>query len=122
MVPVGGRGPIGQTRNIAMLIVLSVVTCGIYGFIQTVKMLNELKAYRGKDDFNPVVVLIVSLFISGFSYLVFGIPAKVTEAKQLAGIPNGAAAHPVLYFFLGPIFLAIDLNEVWAASGGGQPR
>ncbi len=123
MVQAGGRGPIGQTRNIGMLLVLSVVTCGIYAIYAGWTMLNELKAFRGKDDFNPALTLVLMLFLGGIPFLIFGIPDKVTEAKHMAGVPNAKAAHPVLYFLGGLLFLAIDLNETWAAAGGsGQPR
>lgn len=124
MVPMGGgaRGPVGKTRNIGLVILFLVLSCGIYGLFAMYNMMNELKQFRGKDDFSPATVLVVALFVSSISLLIFGIPDKVTEAKQLAGIPNGKSAHPVLYFFFGFIFLAVDLNEVWAAAGGNQPR
>jgi hypothetical protein len=116
MVPGGGgRGPIGQTRNPVMVLVIGLV-CFIYLLIQMWGMWNELKAFRGKDDFNPILVLLFPIFF------IWGMPAKVLEAKQMAGVPNAQVASPILYFFLAPYFLAGDLNEIWQAAGGGQPR
>jgi hypothetical protein len=115
MVATGGRGPIGQTRNPVMVLVIGYVTCGIYMMIQMWGMLNELKAFRGKDDFNPILILLFPLFF------IWPIPAKVLEAKQMAGVPNPQVASPILYLLLSPYFLAADLNEVWQAAGGGQP-
>ena len=92
------------------------MTCNIYSLIQTFGMLNELKAFRGKDDFNPILTTLL--------WIVFcwGMPAKVLEAKQMAGVPNAQPTSAVMYFLLGPYFLAQDLNEIWQAAGGGQPR
>jgi hypothetical protein len=116
MVHAGGRGPIGQTRNPVMVFVIGYITCGIYMLIQMWGMLNELKAFRGKDDFNPILVLLLPIVF------IWGIPPKVLEAKQMAGVPNAQVANPILYLFFSPYFLAADLNEVWQAAGGGGPR
>jgi hypothetical protein len=119
MVPVGagGRGPIGQTRNPVMVLVVGSI-CFVYAIIQMWGMLNELKAFRGKDDINPILLFVPILNI----VLLWGLPAKVLEAKQMAGVPNAQVPHPFLYLLLGAYFLPSDLNEVWQAAGGGQPR
>jgi hypothetical protein len=113
----GGR-PIGQTRNPVMVLVIGMV-CFVYAIIQMWQMLNELKAFRGKDDINPIMMFVPILNIIMF----WGLPEKVLEAKQMAGVPNPSVPHPILYLFLNSYFLSSDLNEVWqAAGGGGQPR
>jgi hypothetical protein len=117
MVQAGGRGPIGKTRNPIMVLVIGSV-CFVYAIIQIWGMLNELKAFRGKDDINPIFMFIPILNI----LLFWGLPAKVLEAKQMAGVPNPQVAHPILYLLLGSFFFPADLNEVWQAAGGGQPR
>ena len=115
MVQAGGRGPIGQTRNPTQVLVISLL-CGFYGFYQVFQELGELRAYRGKDDINPIVATLL--------WIVFcwGMPAKMLEAKQMAGIPNPQVGSPILYFLVGYWAMAKDLNEIWAASGGGQPQ
>jgi hypothetical protein len=117
MVATGGRGPIGQTRNPIMVLVIGSI-CFVYAIIQIWGMLNELKAFRGKDDINPIMMFVPILNI----ILFWNLPAKVLEAKQMAGVPNPQVAHPILYLLLGSYFLPADLNEVWQAAGGGQPR
>ncbi len=47
---------------------------------------------------------------------------KILEAKQMAGVPNAAVQHPALYLLFSIFFLPSDLNEIWQAAGGGQPR
>jgi hypothetical protein len=116
MVHAGGRGPIGQTRNPVMVLVIGMVTCQIYALIQMWGMWNELKAFRGKDDFNPILLLLFPLFF------IWSMPAKILEAKQMAGVPNAQVPNVILYLLLAPYFLAVDTNEIWQAAGGGQPR
>jgi hypothetical protein len=117
MVYSGGRGPIGQTRNPIMVLVVGSL-CFVYGIIQIWGMLNELKAFRGKDDINPIMLFVPIMNL----LLLWGLPAKVLEAKQMAGVPNPQVPHPILYLLLGSYFLPADLNEVWQAAGGGQQQ
>lgn len=91
--------------------------CFVYAIIQLWGMLNELRAYRQKDDLNPIFFFIPILGLIEM----WKLPEKVLEAKQMAGVPNPSVPHPVLYLLLGIYFLPADLNEVWKAAGGGRP-
>ena len=118
MVPAaagGARGAIGKTRNPVMVFVISML-CFVYAFIEGAAMLKELRAFRGKDDISLIVFLIPIL---GHIAL-WKLPAKVLEAKQMAGVPNPQVPHPVLYLFLAIYFLPNDLNEIWQAAGSQQ--
>jgi hypothetical protein len=113
----GARGPVGKVRNPIMVLVLAMV-CFVYAIVAYWSMLNELKAFRGKDDINPIFMFIPILNI----LLIWGLPAKVLEAKQMAGVPNAQVVHPILYLLLGTYFLPADLNEVFQAASGQGPR
>jgi hypothetical protein len=114
--PMTPHGPIGKTRNPVMVVVLTYVTCGIYGIIALFSMLGELKAFRQKDDINPILFLlpIISLLE------VIKLPAKVLEAKRMAGVPNAQEPNVILYIFFSFYFLPVDLNEVWQAASARQ--
>src|SRR5262249_35582606 len=114
-MPMGGFGPIGQTRNPVMSLVIGVI-CGVYLLYLILVESNELNAFRQRDDINPILFLVPILNI----IMVWGLPAKVLEAKQMAGVPNANVAHPILYLFLWPYFFTADLNEVWSAAQGGR--
>ncbi len=102
LMPLGGayggggqRGPIGKIRNPIVTILLSCV-CFVYAIIQLWQMINELKAFRGKDDLNPIL-----FFVPILNYIeMWKLGPKVLEAKQMAGVPNAQVMHPVLYLFL----------------------
>ena len=79
-------------------------------------MLNELKAFRGKDDFKPIFFLLPILsIIEGLK-----MSAVVLDAKRMAGVPNPQVANQIVYLFFGLFFLPSDLNEIWQAASGGQ--
>jgi hypothetical protein len=118
MVRAGGpAGPVGKERNPVMVLALSYVTCMIYGVVQLWGMVNELKAYRQKDDINPVLFIIPIVHFME----IWKLPEKVLEAKRMAGVPNPTVPAPILYLLLWTYFLPADLNEVWTAAGGGRP-
>ena len=119
MVAMGGgggqRGPIGTVRNPVMTIVISML-CFVYAIIQMWKMLNELKNFRGKDDFKPIFFFLPILsIIEGLK-----MSAVVLDAKRMAGVPNPQVANQIVYLFFGLFFLPSDLNEIWQAANGGQ--
>jgi len=87
--------------------------CFVYALIQMWGMLNELKAFRQKDDLNPIFFFIPILG----QIELWKLPEKVLDAKRMAGVPNPEVPHPILYFFLGLYFLPTDLNQIWQAAG-----
>jgi hypothetical protein len=115
-MPTTPHGPIGKTRNPVMVIVLTYVTCGIYGIISLFSMLGELNAFRQKNDINPVLFLLPIISLLEFIKL----PAKVLEAKRMAGVPNAQEPNVILYLFFGIYFIPVDLNEVWQAASARQ--
>ena len=77
-------------------------------------MVNELKAFRQKDDINPIMLFIPIMNL----LMIWGLPEKMLEAKRMAGVPNPSVPHPILYLLLGLYFMPADLNEVFQAAGG----
>lgn len=112
----GAHGPVGNARNPIMVLVLSLV-CFLYAAWQLWSMLSELKAFRQKDDLNPIFFFIPILGLIEM----WKLPEKVLEAKRMAGVPNPEVPQPILYLLLGIYFLPNDLNEIWQAAGGAPP-
>ena len=65
-----------KNRSIAVVIILSLVTCGIYGLYWIYATAQELEN-EGKSgsSMSPVVLLIVCLFFPYIGYLLFGMAA-----------------------------------------------
>jgi hypothetical protein len=118
MAPVvpGVHGPVGKERNWLVVVVVGSI-CFIAGFYYAWAMLNELKAFRQRDDINPILFFVPILNL----LLLFQLPDKVLEAKRMAGISNASVQTGIIYLLLGWYFFPNDLNEIWKAAGG-QPR
>lgn len=113
MVPAGAHGPVGNVRNPIAVFVIGMI-CFLYLLFVLWSTLNELKAFRQKDDINPILFFVPILNL----LQLWQLPQKVLEAKQMAGVPNATVSHPVLYLLLWPYFFTADLNEIWQAAGG----
>lgn len=96
-------------RNPVMVVVLTYVTCGLYGIYALLTMLGELKAFRQKNDITPILFLLPVISILEMVKL----PAKVLDAKRMAGVPNAQEPNVILYLFLWFYMLPADLNEIW---------
>ena len=80
------------------------------------RAIGELKAFRQKDDLSAIYFIIPILNLLEM----WKLPAKVLEAKYMAGVPNAQVVHPILYLLLGVYFLTVDLNETFEAAAARQ--
>ncbi|MBQ5562156.1 MAG: DUF4234 domain-containing protein [Clostridia bacterium] len=106
-----------QNRSIALVIILGLVTCGIYPLYwlyQTATGLeNEGKSGAGLE---PVLLVIIAFFFPYVGYLLFGMAAdqNLNAIKAQRGMPT--ADNKVMYMVLGfliPIVLvALVQNEI----------
>lgn len=110
------HGPIGKMREPVMVLILSFVTCGIYGIISMLSMLSELKAFRQKNDIQPILFLLPVISLIE----VIKLPAKVLDAKRMAGVPNAQEPNVIVYLFLTLYMLPADLNEIWQVASAKQ--
>lgn len=116
MVPAGAHGPVGKIRN-PMMTCLSGMVCFVLAIVSLLQMIKELNAFRQRDPINPIFLFVPILNI----LTIWGLPAKVLEAKQMAGVPNATVASPIMYLVLGLYFFPKDLNEAFEAAGGAAP-
>lgn len=94
--------------------------CFVYALIAIWSMINELKAFRQKNDLNPIMFFVPILQLLEL----WNLAPKLLDAKRMAGVPNAQVQHPVLYLLLGIYFIPLDLNEMWQAvqaRQGGAP-
>lgn len=117
----------GEIRNPNTVWLLTLLTCGAYGYYLIFTMGNELKAFLNKEELNPTMDVLLIFLTCGFFALY--IPIKygklIQEAQLRAGIAN--AEDQGLKFLLFNFCIALgyrlmqeELNKVWD-SGGAQP-
>jgi hypothetical protein len=119
---------VGPERDIALSVILTLITCGIYGLIWVYRIGNDLRNSLGGDDPRPGVDLLLFILTCGLwgVYLSYKYPSLINDLKRRAHLPKSdlPIASVVLSIFgLGLISLALvqnDLNKVWRALKGGR--
>lgn len=107
-----------QNRNIAVCIILSIVTCGIYGIYWFICLANDTNTISGRpNDTSGGVAFLLSLVTCGIYgfYWAFKQGEKIDEAKTSRGIPssNSGIAYLLLSIFgLSIVAWALMQNEL----------
>lgn len=119
------RGPVGPGRNIALIIILPFLTCGIWAIVSLFQFAGDVNAHRGRSDLNPLLDVVLSILTCGLwgFYVMYKYPTVLAEMQQEEGLPPSDLALPCLllhFFGLGIISLAIlqsELNKHWELHG-----
>ena len=100
-----------QQRNIAVCIILSIVTCGIYGIYWFIVLSNDTNTVSGGVAF---VLSLITCNIYGL-YWAYKQGEKIDKAKTDRGIPssNSGVIYLILCFVgLGIVAEALMQNEL----------
>lgn len=108
-----------SARSIPLYIILTIVTCGIFGLYWLVCLVNDLNTAAGTpDDTNGVVVLLLDIVTCGIYGLFWAYKAgeKVSLIKQRRGVPvsgNDGILYLILQIIgLGLINYCLIQNEI----------
>ena len=104
-----------KERNIALCIVFTLITCGIYGIYWTIMLAKEAVSVKDPAD-NAVLEIVLMLFLPFVG--IFLAEKKFAEGCQARGFAH--TANSVLYLILGLVGLGIvgmcmmqsDLNKL----------
>lgn len=104
-----------KPRNIVTAIILSIITCGIYGIYWTIMMTREAVSVKDATD-SAVLEILLMLFLPFVGFMM--VEKKFSEGLAAQGIPH--QDNSVLYLILGLVGLGIvpmcmiqsDLNKV----------
>ena len=101
-----------KNRNIALCIILSLVTCGIYGLYWFVCLTDDTNTISGEKGTSGVVALVLTIVTCGIYGLYCG--EKIDAAHQKNGEPssNGGVLYLILFIFGGIIAYALIQNEI----------
>lgn len=95
-----------KNRNIALVIILSIITCGIYQLYWLWVTISALDNEGQNSNMPAVAQFILMFFYVGFILFGLNADANINAIKAKRGIP--ASDNKVLYIILG-IFLPIVL-------------
>jgi hypothetical protein len=115
----GVKGPIGEARNPTLVIVLTIITCGIYGLYWLYKSFEELKQHNGEGLGGVVGMLLGLVWVSYFI-----LPIEIQKTYQDDGRQTQVSAIYGLWLLL-PIIGTIiyilrvqgALNDYWVSKG-----
>lgn len=104
-------------RNIALCIILSIITCGIYGLYWLVCLSDDTNTVAGEEGTSGVMVLVLTLVTCGIYgwYWAYMQGQKIDAAKNAKGFPssNSGILYLILFFVSGGIIAyAIMQNEL----------
>lgn len=116
----GGGTPVSfQQKNIAVCIILSIVTCGIYGIIWFIDMVNNLNEASGNQNANSGgTVFLFGILTCGIYLFIWMYKAgeQVNIAKGSRGLPvdsNSGVMYLLLTVFgLGIVAYALIQSEL----------
>lgn len=106
-----------KEKNLALCIILSIVTCGIYICYWIVTLTDDTNAIAGEpEDTSGVLALVLTIVTCGIYglYWAYKRGEKIDKAHQLNGqaASNGGVLYLILYIFGGIIAFALIQNEV----------
>jgi hypothetical protein len=123
---VSNDGPIGQPRGVGFVILLSIITLGIYSLYWVFKTQEEMKQHTG-EGLGGVLGLVVWIVVGAVS--AFVIPSEVGKMYQKDGQTPPITGWTGLWLVPGailiiPIFVWIvkvqgSLNRYWESKGAG---
>ncbi|MEI0539252.1 DUF4234 domain-containing protein [Brachyspira pulli] len=112
----------GTVRSIPMLVILSIVTCGIYYFYWIYKTTDEIKNFMESEEINPTLELILSIVTCGiytyYWYYKYGkiVYLEMTKKAGLDSTEDSTILLVILNLFMYVISAAIlqdKLNTIW---------
>ena len=108
-------GPLGQQRGVAFVILLTIVTLGIYSIYWAYKTQEEMKQHTG-DGLGGVLGLVVWFLLTAVS--AFVIPSEVGRMYEKSGRPKPITGWTGLWLF--PFGVFIIPAFVWYAKVQGS--
>lgn len=105
-----------QQRNIALCIIFSVITCGIYSLYWFVCMTDDTNAVANEEGTSGALSLVLTIVTCGIYglYWAYKRGELLDKAKMNRGLPasNGGVLYLILYIFGGIIAYALIQNEL----------
>lgn len=104
----GNTGPLGQPRGIAFVIILSIITLGIYSLYWIYKSAEEIKQHTG-DGLGGILALVIWLVVS--PVMAFVLPSEIGKMYQRDGRQPPVSGWTGLWLF--PFGILLIPAIVW---------
>ena len=119
-----GLFSIGEKRDPMMVVLYTLLTCGIYGIFWWYQTITEIKNALGREDINPTMEIVLAIVTCGLYgiYLYYKYPQIMLEMQDRAGRPrNDITMMSLLLAIFGLAIISIpimqsELNNIWDAA------
>ncbi len=100
-----------------MVIILEIVTCGIYGLYWVYQTMHDMELTSGQESgVNAVACLLLCIFVPPVGFILFGNSAdeQINMIKAQRGIPttDNKVMYMLLGFFIFIVLIALVQDEV----------
>lgn len=119
--PAPGGGAKGKIEKPETIIILCIVTCGIYGFYWLWQRIKEVNTYMGSQVINPMFVFPGCFCPPIMLYALFLLAKSLPDMQKKAGIQDKdeVVLHFILMWLLGSFGIGQfvfqkKLNELWS--------
>jgi hypothetical protein len=119
--PAAAAGPVGKPRGIAFVIIISIITFGIYFLYWLYKTGEETKRYSG-DGLGGVLWLVIGLLIGIVMWFVA--PSEVGKLysregqhQPVSGVTGFWMLLPLIGFIIWVVKVQGALNRFWESKG-----
>ena len=115
----------GVERNPVMVIVFSIITCGIYGIYWQYTVGKEINAALGREAMNPLLAILALIFYPILFYYVYLMDNALVELAPRANVQYESKfiIWLISMFFIGTVIqlfmVQTTLNEIWASNVQG---
>ena len=100
-------------KSIATVVILTIITCGIYGFWWLYNAHQELMNASGvTPTLSPVITLILAIFVSPVGFGLFGYDAARAMDKFCGKEGEHTVGYLVLGIFLPIVQIAVVQNDI----------
>ncbi len=118
-------GAVGTLRSPVFVILISIITCGIYFLYWTYKVFEEMKQYSG-EGVGGVIGLVIGIIVSPVNW--FLMPSEVGNMyertgreKPVRGVTGFWNLIPLIGTIIWIVKVQNALNEFWEARGAVWP-
>lgn len=105
----------GETRNPLLVVLLSIVTCGIYWIIWAYMISEEINRAFGEKKIDPVIFFILGIFCFPLIFVgMYKVDEAMFELNNRAGLP--ANKNFIIWLLLsllgvGSVFMGYQVQE-----------
>ena len=117
VAPTGSQGPIGKPRGVLFVILLSIITLGIYHLYWTYKVYDEMKRYTG-EGIGGVLGLVIAIIINPINWFVM--PSEIGkmyrrggQSAPMTGWTGLWVILPIVGWFVWTVKVQRALNHYW---------